>query len=339
MRTLKDETAREAFAAAAERGVRDAWARGITCVADTGSTGATAEALARLGGRGIVYQEVFGPDPAQCAASMAELERAVERLRPLAADRLRLGVSPHAPYTVSAPLYQAVARYARRERLPLALHLAESPAETAFVRDGTGPFAAAHRQRGIPVVAHGVSPVRYLSELGVLEPATGRDAGGWQCIHCVQADDEDVRLLREAGVGVAVCPRSNGAHGHGRAPFMRLRSAGVAVGLGTDSVASVPDLDLWAEAASVGLGGEEALRMLTVEGARSLGWDSGIGSLEPGKAADFAVFAADVLDLPSPPLTAPYRPLPSLAATAPYRPLPSVTALLTVIAGRIVYRL
>src|SRR5213593_3326095 len=130
IRALKDNTTPEEFLRSAEQGVRDAWAAGVTCVADTGSTGAPLEALARLGGRGIYYQEVFGPDPAQCAASMAELEHALARLRPLASSPLSLGVSPHAPYTVSEPLYRAVADLARRDALPLAVHLAESPAET-----------------------------------------------------------------------------------------------------------------------------------------------------------------------------------------------------------------
>src|SRR5213083_3280423 len=180
LRTLKDATTPDEFARAAERGVRDAWAAGVTCVADTGSTGAPLEALARLGGRGIYYQEVFGPDPAKCAASMAELERALSRLSPLASSHLRLGISPHAPYTVSEPLYRATAELARRERLPVALHLAESREETALVRDGAGPFADALRARGIPLAAQQCTPVQYLLRLGVLQRATG-----WLCIHCV----------------------------------------------------------------------------------------------------------------------------------------------------------
>src|SRR5204863_5226161 len=109
LRALKDATTPEEFSRSAEQGVRDAWAAGVTCVADTGSTGAPLEALARLGGRRIYYQEVFGPDPAKCGASIGELQQAVARLGPLVASHLRLGVSPHAPYTVSEPLYRAVA--------------------------------------------------------------------------------------------------------------------------------------------------------------------------------------------------------------------------------------
>ena len=306
VRALKDATSPEGFYSAAVAGVKDGWARGVTCVAETGSTGAVTRALHDMGGRGIVYQEVFGPEPSQVPASMAELETAVAQLRRLATPQLRIGVSPHAPYTVSAPLYEAVAGFARRERLPVAVHLAESQEETQFVMDGNGPFAEAWRARGIAVVAHACSPVEYLRQRGVLTP-------GVLCIHCVQVDDADVAILASAGVAIAHCPRSNRAHAHGAAPLGAFRTAGLRVGLGTDSVVSVGDLDLWAEAAAAGLNWNDALRMLTIEGARALGWEGEIGSLEVGKAADIAVVTA--------------RP--------PDRP----TALLTVVSGRIVHQI
>src|SRR5213594_4146754 len=310
LRALKDATTPEEFSRSAERGVRDAWAAGVTCVADTGSTGAPLEALARLGGRGIYYQEVFGPDPAQCAASMEELRRALDRLSPLATSPLSLGVSPHAPYTVSEPLYRAVADLARRDALPLAVHLAESRAETTLIRDGAGSFAEALRARGISVTPRGCSTVEYLLRLGVLERATG-----WLCIHCVQVDERDIDILRQAGVGLAHCPRSNRAHDHGTAPLAAFRRAGLRVGLGTDSVVSVGDSCLLAEASAAGLEGEDALRMLTIEGARALGLEREIGSLEVGKQADLAVFPSTIF----------------------HHPPPSSSSLLTLVAGRVVH--
>jgi 5-methylthioadenosine/S-adenosylhomocysteine deaminase len=290
VRELKDATPPDGFYAAAVQGVKDGWARGVTCVAETGSTGAVMRALHDLGGRGIVYQEVFGPDPAQLAASMAELEGAVSQLRRLATSQLRLGVSPHAPYTVSAPLYEAVTGFARRERLPLAVHLAESQEETQFVQGGSGPFADALRARGIAVEAQDCAPVEYLRRLGVLNAGT-------LCIHCVQVEERGVTILAAAGAAIAHCPRSNRAHGHGSAPLRAFRTAGLRVGLGTDSVVSVGDLDLWAEAQAAGLDGDEALRAVTLDGARALGWESEIGSLEVGKFADLAVFHNAVLRL------------------------------------------
>lgn len=284
IRELKDNTSAEAFYAAAVAGVRDSWARGVTCVAETGSTGAVMRALHDLGGRGIVYQEVFGPDPANVNASMTELSAAVGELRGCVSAQLRLGISPHAPYTVSAPLYLAAASFARREDLPLAVHIAESKEETEFVQDGVGPFADALRARGIEIIPWHVSPVAYLVKLGVVHRGT-------LCIHCVQVDAADVELLRANGATVAHCPLSNAAHRHGRAPLDRFRKAGVPMGLGTDSVVSVGELDLWAEAEAAGFTGDDVIRMLTIEGARALGWDAEIGSLEVGKAGDLAVMA------------------------------------------------
>jgi cytosine/adenosine deaminase-related metal-dependent hydrolase len=310
VRTLKEATSPEDFHAAAVAGVKDCWSRGVTCVAETGSTGAVMRALHDLGGRGIVYQEVFGPDPSQLSSSMAELESAVLQLRRLATAQLGIGVSPHAPYTVSAPLYEAIVAFARRERLPVAVHLAESKEESQFVGSGTGPFADAWRARGIQVEAHNSSPVAFLMQLGVLQPGT-------LCIHCVQTNEHDVAVLAAAGVAIAHCPRSNRAHGHGAAPLGAFRSAGIRVGLGTDSVVSVGDLDLWAEAVAASLDGADALRALTLDGARALGWESEIGSLDVGKAADLAVFPSTNLHQPPP---------------------TSKTALLTVLSGRIVHQ-
>src|ERR1041385_880161 len=308
IRALKDATTPDEFARSAEQGVRDAWAAGVTCVADTGSTGAPLEALARLGGRGIYYQEVFGPDPAKCAASMEELRRALHRLSPFAASHLRLGVSPHAPYTVSEPLYRAVADLARREGWPVAVHLAESHAETELVRDGAGAFADALRARGLALTPRGCSPVEYLVQRGVVQRGT-------LCIHCVQVGQDDVELLSRAGASIAHCPRSNRAHGHGTAPLAAFRRAGLRVGLGTDSVVSVGDSSLSAEAAAAGLDREDALRMLTIEGARALGLEREIGSLEVGKQADLAVFPSTIL----------------------HHPAPSSSSLLTLVAGRVVH--
>jgi len=311
IRELKETTSANAFYAAAVAGIRDCWARGVTCVAETGSTGAVLRALHDLRGRGIVYHEVFGPDPAQCSASMAELEATVRPLRRLEGPQLRLGVSPHAPYTVSAPLYEAVAEFARLEHLPIAVHVAESQGETTFVRDGDGPFATALRARGIPSEPKRCSPVAYLVELRVIRV-------GALCIHCVQVDAADLALLKLTGAAVAHCPRSNAAHHHGRAPLAEFRTVGIPVGLGTDSVVSVGDLDLWAEAEAAGLIGDDALRALTIEGARALSWENEIGSLEVGKAADLAMFSSTNL----------HRPPPT-----------SSTAVLTVVRGQIVHQI
>jgi len=275
------------WADAARRGLLDCWAAGVTTVADTGDSGAVVRALAEADGSGVAYQEVFGPHPDRCAESFAGLKERVLELGRFASGRVRLGVSPHAPYTVSGPLYRAVASWARGEGLPVAVHLAESPAETQLLRGATGPFADAWRGRGIPLPdVPGRSPVTWLDEHGVLGPDT-------LCIHVVQVDAEDVACLARSGASVAHCPLSNRRHGHGNAPLRALLDAGLRVGLGTDSVVSVGRLELLAEARAArelaGLTGAEALELCTLAGARALGLESEVGSLAPGKWGDVAV--------------------------------------------------
>jgi 5-methylthioadenosine/S-adenosylhomocysteine deaminase len=291
LRETKAARPPEVFADAARRGLADCWAAGVTTIADTGDSGAVLPVLAEAGGSGIVYQEVFGPHPEQRDASLRGLQQQVERLSRFAGGRVRLGVSPHAPYTVSGPLYAATAAWARAERLPLAVHLAESPDESRLLASGTGAFADAWRARGIPMPAPlGRSPVEWLDEHGVLTPST-------LCIHVIQVSAGDLARLARAGAAVAHCPRSNRAHGHGDAPLRSLRSAGLRVGLGTDSVVSVGTLDLLAEARAArelaGLDAAGTLALCTIDGARALGLEQEIGSLAPGKWGDLAVIAPD----------------------------------------------
>ncbi len=137
------------YDAAARAACAEAIAAGITTLAATEDSGAALGALVEAGLRGVVYREVFGPDPALADDAIADLARRVAAMRERETDLVRVGVSPHAPYTVSDPLYRAVAAFARADALPIALHIAESRAEGDLVRNGTGPFAEGLRRRGI----------------------------------------------------------------------------------------------------------------------------------------------------------------------------------------------
>ncbi len=302
IRELKQKRSPEEYREAARSGVRDCWRGGVTTVADTGDSGAAFLALVELGGSGIAYQEVFGPHPSQLEESFAGLVAQVSALGSVAGTqaaggghgRVQLGVSPHAPYTVSGPLFSRVAGWAREKGLPLAVHVAESIAEAEFVRDNSGPFAEAWIARGIPLLddprqhPHSPSllartPISYLEELGVLGPDC-------LCIHAILLEESDFARLKKTGAAVAHCPISNARHRHGAASLGLLRQAGIPVGLGTDSVASVGTLDCFAEMraaqALAGLSDAEAIAMGTIDGARALRLDGLIGSLTPGKWAD-----------------------------------------------------
>ncbi len=322
VRRAKDATADATFRDWARAGVRDAWRHGTTTVADTGTSGAVALALTELGGAGVVYHEAIAPEPERAAATLASVRAAVERLRAAAGPRVAIGVSPHAPYTVSPDLYRSAAAYARAAGLPLAGHVAESRAETAFVRDGAGPFAEAWHRRGIPLAPPAASPVARLAGLGVLGP-------DFLAIHAVETDGADRAALAEAGCAVVVCPRSNRRHGHGLPPVAGYLAAGLRVGIGTDSVASVGSLDLLADAREVrllaGLSAEETLRLLTEGGARCLGREGAVGTLAVGAWADLGVWR-----LPAP------LPTPELAAEALLLARPG-DLLATFLSGRPVY--
>ena len=284
LRQLKTTRSPGEYLAAARRGLAECYAAGVTTIADTGDSGAGIVALAEADGSGTMYQEVFGPDPAQADESFAALRARVGDQRRRETNRARIGVSPHAPYTVSGRLFRLVADWARSERLPLAVHIAESPAETQFLLAGTGPFAEAWHARGIPLPqSNGQSPIQWLATHGVLSDRC-------LCIHAVQLAPRDIHLLVEADAAVAHCPLSNQQHGHGAAPLAALLDAGVRVGLGTDSVVSVGRLDLLAEARAAGaLGRLDAMQLLelcTLSGARALGIAGETGSLLPGKWAD-----------------------------------------------------
>jgi cytosine/adenosine deaminase-related metal-dependent hydrolase len=287
VRRLKAGRSPQAFLAAARAGLAASHASGVTTVADTGDSGAVIRALAESGGSGVAYQEVFGPHPDQVEESLAGLQRQVETLGEFAAGRVRIGVSPHAPYTVSGPLYAAVAAWAGAERLPLATHVAESLAESELLARGAGAFAEAWRGRGIPLPSPlGRTPVEWLDDHGVLSERA-------LCIHLVQLATGDVERLARAGAAVAHCPVSNQRHGHGAAPLTVFVERHLRVGLGTDSVLSVgpPDLLSEARAARVlaGLDAARTLELCTLEGARALGLDRETGSLRMGKWGDCVV--------------------------------------------------
>jgi len=284
VRRLKDALQQRHFEASATWGVLEHFAAGITTIGDTGSSTEPARAMAELGARGVAYHEVFGPDPARLGESVSGLSHQLTVLDDCASERLRIGVSPHAPYTVSEPLLRAVADAALALSRPLAMHLAESREEDAFVRTGSGPFAEAHARRGIPVTARGVSPIAWALDNGLaaLRPLL---------IHCVKASEADIARMAACGATVAHCPWSNAALGHGRANLAAMRAGGLAVGLGTDSVVAGGATDLFAEARYAALGGggslspRDMLGLITGQGARALGV-AGAGALSPGAWGD-----------------------------------------------------
>ncbi|MEO7998776.1 MAG: amidohydrolase family protein, partial [Gemmatimonadaceae bacterium] len=282
-------------------GIHEGLLAGITTFADCTESGVPIAAMRKAGVRGIGYIEVFGPDPAVRDASMLGLQNAVNASRTNDTALVQTGVSPHAPYTVSTPLFRSVASWANTEQLPLAIHVAEGIAEVLLIRDGAGPFADRLRARGIVVEASGVSPVQLLADTGILDTRA-------LLIHGVHMDERDARLAADHGATIVHCPISNAKLGHGIAPLDLFIDAGIATGLGTDSVASNDRMDLLSEARQASLfqgirkakpdalTASDALGLATIGGARALRLDAVVGSLEVGKQADVAVFPLDRIE-------------------------------------------
>jgi 5-methylthioadenosine/S-adenosylhomocysteine deaminase len=288
----------ESLLDSARFGIVEGLEAGITTYADTCSSGVAMQAMREAGVRGVMYQEVFGPDPSQATIAMRELEDRVEALGREQTELVSLGVSPHAPYTVSDPLYDAAAKFAHARKLPLAMHIAESQPEFDIVARGTGDFAERWQSRGIPVSPRARSPIALLEERGALDR-------GALLIHCVRVDADDIAIIARRSCSVAHCPASNAKFGHGIAPLLPLLAAGINVGIGSDSVASNNRMDILDEARLSVLihraatrrhdafGAHEALQLATIGGARALGIEARVGSLEVGKDADLAAFNTD----------------------------------------------
>ena len=280
-------------------GIVEGLEAGITTYADTCSSGVALQAMTELGVRGVMYQEVFAPDPSQARIAMRELEDRIHQLERQQTDLVTLGISPHAPYTVSDELYDAAAGFANGRGLPLAMHIAESEAEQDIVTKASGDFADRWRRRGIEVAKRARSPIELLEKHGALER-------GPLLIHCVRVDDGDIEIIARHRCGVAHCPASNAKFGHGIAPLLPLLAAGVRVGIGSDSVASNNRMDLLDEARLAVLvhraatrkhdafGAHQALELATIGGARALRIDDRVGSLEVGKDADLSAFRIDI---------------------------------------------
>lgn len=321
----------------AKWGACEAVRAGVTCVADASDAGyQTMKALRELGLRATVFQESFGPDPTLAVDNFEKLKVKVSRLRELETPLVRVGVSPHAPYTVCAPQLELISEFALAEGLPLMMHAAESAAEEMFVREGRGSFATGLENRGIAWHAPGVSSIQYLARLGVLRTRP-------LLAHCINVDGVDIETIKETGARIAHCPKSNAKLGHGRAPLAAFLERGIDVGLGSDSVASNNNCDLLEEArfailtarsgfdAAAGqrmLEASDALHAATLGGAHALGLEGQVGDLRIGLQADLAVVALSGMhQLPS------FDPVNTLVFASSARDVIS-----TVVGGRELYR-
>ena len=235
-------------------------------------------ATREAGLRGVLGQTIIGFPVADAKTPAEALARAERFITSFKGDSLIVpAVAPHAVYTNDEATLKASAELARRYGAPLIIHLAETEDEIKTTRD-----------------QHQASPVAYLESIGFLGPRTLAAHGVW-------VGDEDIQILKRLGVGVSHNPESNMKLASGTAPVIKYLAAGVALGLGTDGAASNNDLDMFeamrqasflakhAAHDPTAVPARTALDLATIGGARALGMERMIGSLETGKRADLII--------------------------------------------------
>jgi len=239
-----------------------------------------ARATKAAGLRGVLGETIIGFPVADAKTPADALKRTEAFMREFAGDDLITAVpAPHSPYTVDEPTLRAIRELADRYKVPILIHLAETEDEVNIIRE-----------------KHGMSPTAWLDSLGFLRPNV-------VAAHCVWLTDDDIAIMKRAGAAVSHNPESNMKLASGVAPVPKYLAAGITVGLGTDGAASNNDLDMFGAMRQTAflhklasrdpraVPATAVLEMATIGGARALGLDKRVGSLEAGKRADLIVVA------------------------------------------------
>ena len=281
-----------------------ALAQGTLAFGDISNTLVSAPVLADQAPGSVIFHELLGFAPHDAGARAEEgadrVEKAVEtHASPEGLRRLRPGLAPHAPYSVTPELFAAIDRIAHARGLPSSVHVGESPEELEFLMTGGGPIAATLKTLGVwndAWRAPGCGPVEYLDRLGLLRP-------GLLAVHATQLGRSELATLAARGCVLVSCPRSNRWVGAGDPPLDDFYASGAVVALGTDSLASVESLDMFAELAGARRVSRVAdatlLESATRGGARALGLDETFGRIAPGLRGPLLAVAVppDVTDV------------------------------------------
>jgi len=253
---------------------------GTTTVGEICTHGVSPALLIKSGLRAVVYNEIISMNPDQNKLPLRSLPRP--------SSLLQYGLSPHSPYTVSEPALRSIRGLMQRKDIRIAMHIAESKDETGLLRGKKNGLEKLYQLAGWDLgwAPRGSSSINYLQRIGLLSP-------NLLAVHTVQVTGKDIELIRKSKVSVAHCPRSNKETGVGKMPLKKFLEAGVTVGLGTDSLASSPSLNMWDEMRYAhwihrreGVSAEDIFKIAIIGGAKALGLNKVIGTLEPGKRAD-----------------------------------------------------
>ena len=281
---------------AARQAAREMRETGTAGVGDISNSLASIEPIRSCGLRGVVFHELLGFNLLNGQSVIDTRQQRATAVQH-AGDSVRVTVAPHAPYSVSPEMFRAIRDEVNQSPLPVtSVHLGESQGEIEFLRDGSGPWPGILKWVGSTRddwSPPGVGPVEYLDSLGMLDAHT-------LVVHGVQLDDRALARLATIGSTLVTCPRSNQWVGVGVPPIERFYASGVKVAVGTDSLASVEDLNLFAELKAMrwlapSVPARDLLESATRIGAEALGLGDELGTIDAGKRAELLV-----VDLPDP---------------------------------------
>jgi len=268
---------------AIDAAIREARAFGTALVGDVTNTLATSRPLQEHGMAGVVFHELLGFRAEDAPALMEEA--VVQRQAFQSSDLLRHTIAPHAPYSVSPALFALIHTFLQSDPSARStVHLGESVAEVEFVCHGTGPCRAGLERMGKwdpSWVAPRCNPVEYLDQMDFLDDRV-------LVVHGVQFGSAEIERLAAKGVTLVTCPRGNIRTGAGTPPIEEFFEAEVRVAVGTDSLASVPDLNVFSELEAMrrlapALPARAILESATINGARALGFEADFGTIDSGK--------------------------------------------------------
>jgi len=269
---------------AAQDAVRAMRATGTVAVGDISNALITPSVLVAAGVPGVVFHELTG---FRDAVGRGAVEAARARHGALSSPEVRIVTAAHAPFSVSPELFRAIRDDVQAAARPLtSVHVGESAAEVQLLMDGTGPWRERLEALGAwrrDWMAPGCGPGDYLCDLGVI-------ARGTLVVHGLQLSDRELARIAGCGATLVTCPRSNTWVGVGAPPVERFFASGVAMAIGTDSLASAPDLNVFSELAELhrlapGVPARRLIETATRGGAAALQLDERLGSIAPGKAA------------------------------------------------------
>src|SRR5581483_12005110 len=263
---------------AIDRAIAEAIASGTALIGDISNTLVTMPRLTQSPLAAVVFLELIRFNPADAAALVAAARADLDARHPT--DRVRASIAAHAPYSVAPALFRAIRGALDDESaVPCSVHVSEAAEEIEFIERGTGPWRTLLEE--LRVWDSGwkppqTTPVRYLDSLGFITPQL-------LAVHGVQMTEEDLAVLRDRQATLVTCPRSNGHTGAGAPPIADFYNSGIRVAVGTDSLASAPDLNVFAELATMralapGVPAAALLDSATRQGARALGFDADYGT-------------------------------------------------------------